>query len=143
MLTDFLKLGFVKILLCNSLIPEMCHNAWRLRKLYHIISYLMLSLKCSVKRPCSDFNIVVGLQVANHKQWRRVVLQRVFFYSLNKTDLVSSPRATTVIERGMWPTGTWSLCSWTLSSWHFKNFDPRVCKYSLPPDLIRKNKYES
>ena len=56
--------------------------------------------------------------------------------------LVSSPLAMMVIERGIWPTGTWSLCSCTFNSWHFRNFEPRVCKYSRPPDLLRRKEID-
>lgn len=51
---------------------------------------------------------------------------------------VTSPRHIIVSERGMWPIGTWSLCSCILISWNLTNFEPRVCRYNRPPDLLTR-----
>ena len=48
------------------------------------------------------------------------------------TRRVASPLATTVIVRGMWPTGTSSGSSWILSSWYFTNLHVRVCICTRP-----------
>ena len=45
---------------------------------------------------------------------------------------VTSPRAMTVMERGMWPTGTCSGSSCTRSSWYLVNLLPRVCIMMRP-----------
>jgi len=79
------------------------------------------------------------LQTDNHASTPPLSFLQAGCPSCRPTNTVSSKRQSTELQSVLWMenvTQQTRTCSWILSSWNRTNLEPRVCRYSRPPDLL-------